>query len=128
MEIVIKKIYDFYPTMKQWAKDHDFILPPIQTMPYDVFVLKEDGVYTYCLGVFIADQAAITAFPLSNKKAKRTKKGLVLLHKAVEDYVKKLNIYILWTTTATDKVRKALIDCDWFRGDSCVDHYIKIIN
>jgi hypothetical protein len=128
MEIRAEKVQDFYPTMKAWAKKHNFELPQIEVLPYDIFVLKENDIDTYCMGVFIADQAAMTVFPLSNKGTKRSRLGLELLHKTIEKYVKQFGVFILLTTTATPRIRKALENCGWNRGDICVDQYMKVIN
>lgn len=127
MEIKIKNIHEFYPTIVDWSKEHGFQVPTKEFYPYDIFVLNENGIDTYCVGVFVADQAALTVFAHSNKKVERSKIGLELLYKTIEKYVKQLGVLILLTTTDTDRIRTALDNCGWIKGDVKVDHYFKVV-
>ena len=82
-ECRLENAQSFYPTMLEWAKQHNFNIVPIELMPWDVFVLKEKGKDVYCTSLFVADHLAFTVFPLGNKKVE-----------ALSQVMEKINIHL----------------------------------
>jgi hypothetical protein len=127
-ECRLENAQSFYPTMLEWAKQHNFNIVPIELMPWDVFVLKEKGKDVYCTSLFVADHLAFTVFPLGNKKVETTAGGLGFVFKTIEKYCKKLDIHILATTVGETKYKRFLEKVGWScTGLVCEDHYMKII-
>lgn len=133
MEIRIETVKDFYPTMQKWADGHHFVLPPEALMPWDIFVLNNEGIDQYCVGLWICSHVAITAFPLSNLDAKPNVKHLYKLYESLELYIKELNklddfnIGIFWTTAGPDGYKKFLEKNNWTGLMKNEDHYMKLI-
>jgi hypothetical protein len=118
----------FFETMQKWAKAQEFGTWPRVVMPYDIFVLKEDGVDVFCVSLFVADHIGFTVFPLANKDKTHAKGGLSFLYEAVDFYCKTLKIKVLITTANPEEYKSFLRSNDWVdikQYDE--DYYIKIL-
>jgi len=117
---------NFYNTMQEWAKAHDFNTFPRFFMPWDIFVLSENNNDVYCVSLYVADHIAFLCFPLSNKKIKHSPYGLSFLYETIDKYCNYLNIKVLITTAGVDNYKRFLEKNNWKETNlKDEDYYIK---
>ena len=130
----IKKVETsgFYPRMMQRCKAYGFPeISPSMLPAYTLVVLDEaTDIELYSVCFYNTDSnLAWIGWELGNPEApKELKKGaLSELIQGAEVYAKQLGYDILFTTSNTKPVVKALESLDFTEGDTNVNHYLKLL-
>lgn len=127
-KVRIEKTKDFHETMSSWLKLHGW--PPLQleALPDIIFVLNNGFEDCYCCSLYITDSDfGFVAWPVSNKRIKRTEGDLNILFEEIEKYAKSKGVSILFTTSNTPVIESSLGSLGWGLGDTNVNQYIKRI-
>lgn len=121
---------DFYNTMVEWWKGHNFTPVPPSMLPEYTFVVYNEDVPVYSMCFYNTDSnLAWLGWQIRNPKVTKdeSKGKLQELFKDIEEYSKSLNYQVLFTTSNTPSVERTMINSGFKRGDLNVNHYIKNI-
>lgn len=130
MEVKIVKTKDFYDTMCEWWDAHNFPRVSPSMLPEKTFVcyLKDTPIYSTCFYNTDSNLCWL-GWQITNPKVKKEDKkgGLELLFSEIEKYARYVEYHIIFTTSNTSSVERALVNRKFTVGDTDVNHYIKIL-
>ena len=126
LNIRIEAVEDFYRTMSEWLSKHDWDILDINALPDKVFVANDGENDVYCCSLYETNSCfGVVAFPISNRDVKKNREHLVELFKFVENHAREIGIKLLFTTSGTPVVEKALKKAGYEFGDKNVNQYLR---
>ena len=120
----------FYTVYKSMCEAHQFPAMHIDNIE-DVFICKREGLLMYsCFKWNTGSGMCMIGFPVSNLYApKELREGLLpKFLNYISDVCKSEGYNIIWTTSATERVERALSETDFQKGDQNVNTYIKVLS
>ena len=130
MKVKLIKTEEFYPTMVEWWKGHNFPVVSPSILPNTSLVCYNDeDEETYSLCIYNTDSNLCwVGWEISNPNlSKESKEGcLSFLFKKAEEYAKYLGYQVIFTTSVNDSIEKVLLENNYFtKGDRNTNHYLK---
>ena len=121
---------DFYYVYKSTCEAHGFPAMHIDNIE-EVFICKREGLLMYsCLKWNTGSAMCMIGFPISNLYApKELREGLLpKFFNYISEVAKSEGYNIVWTTSATERVERALSETDFQKGDETANTYIKVLS
>ncbi len=123
---------NFYLVYKSMCESHGFPALHIDNIE-EVFICKKDGLLVYsCFKWNTGSAMCMIGFPVSNLDLvvpKGFKDGLLQkFFGYISEVCKSEGYSIIWTTSATKRVERALSKSDFQKGDQNVNTYIKVLS
>ena len=120
---------NFYPTLVEMWKSHNFPVMPINRVANRIFTMySNEGVILYAVQVYITDSTMCQlSFPTSNKQASSEDKrgALENLIEIIQVCMKYEGYDLIYTTSAHPKIIKILNEKGFYTGDENVTYYSK---
>jgi len=129
MKVFKYNTIEFYDTMCEWCKGHNFPEVSLSLMPKNIFVCHSDKgepIYSICF-YYTDSRLCWIGWPVSNPSANKEDKkgGLEFLINKVNKFAKDEGFKVVFTTSNTRAVESALLNSGYGVGDTEVKHYLK---